>query len=55
MAALRSIDSDRKIRRSQPLVAGVFNQAAGVTSAAFSSSGEGLRDHFMRNYLAALE
>ncbi|MGW0825124.1 lipase family protein [Streptomyces sp. NPDC002845] len=53
--ALRYIDSGRKIHESLPLTTGLINRAKGVTAAAFAPTGEGLRDHFIDNYLAALE
>lgn len=54
--ALRFIDSAGKVHEGAGgLVAGLANRAKGLTAAAFEPTGEGMRDHFMRNYLTALE
>lgn len=53
--ALRRFDASGRIHESTGLVTGLTNRAEGLTTAAFSPTGEGIRDHFMRNYLAALE
>ncbi|MFD7905021.1 lipase family protein [Kitasatospora sp. NPDC059747] len=54
--ALRFIDSTGTIHEgASSLLSGIANRARGLTSAAFEPTGEGVRDHLMRNYLAALE
>jgi hypothetical protein len=37
------------------MVAGLVNRAGGITTAAFSGSGGGIRDHYITAYLSALE
>ncbi|WP_031069620.1 lipase family protein [Streptomyces sp. NRRL WC-3742] len=52
---LRFIDSKGTVHEGgSGLLAGVADRARGLTSAAFEPTGEGVRDHMMRNYLAAL-
>jgi hypothetical protein len=53
--ALKHIDASGTIHDTQSILGGLTNRAAGLTEAAFSPTGEGLRDHLMRNYIAALE
>ncbi|MBV6699937.1 lipase family protein [Kitasatospora aureofaciens] len=53
--ALRHIDSAGRIHQTTGLVPDLANRAKGLTAAAFSPTGDGVRDHFMRNYLTALE
>ncbi|MFJ9690792.1 lipase family protein [Kitasatospora sp. NPDC101183] len=53
--ALKHIDAKGVIHDGQSLLAGLSSRAKGLTEAAFSPTGEGLRDHFMRSYLTALE
>ncbi|MFD5461869.1 lipase family protein [Kitasatospora sp. NPDC127059] len=54
--ALHFIDSSGTVQQgSGGLLSGVVNRAKVLGSAAFEPTGEGIRDHFMRNYLAALE
>lgn len=55
VAALRYIDARRQIHERLPVVTGLANRAGGLTAAAFSGSGEGIRDHYMGAYLSALE
>ncbi|MGA5820702.1 lipase family protein [Kitasatospora sp. NPDC094028] len=54
VAALRYLDTAGKLHDSLPLMAGLTERAKGLSAAAFEPTGEGLRDHFMANYLAAL-
>ncbi|MDY0815859.1 lipase family protein [Kitasatospora purpeofusca] len=53
--ALRYIDSAGKLHDSVGLLGGLADRAKGLTADAFAPAGDGMRDHFMRNYLAALE
>ncbi|MET8543976.1 lipase family protein [Kitasatospora sp. NPDC004799] len=53
--ALRHIDSAGHVKEKSGLVAGLTDRAKGLGAAAFSPDGEGIRDHLMRGYLAALE
>lgn len=53
---LRQIGPDGRIREAAPsVVAGLPGRADGIAGAAFNPAGEGIRDHFMKNYVAALE
>jgi hypothetical protein len=38
-----------------PLGSGLVDRARGLTAGAFAPAGDGIRDHFPRDYLAALE
>jgi hypothetical protein len=38
-----------------PMLSALTDRAAGRTADAFAPASDGLRDHFMHNYLAALE
>ncbi|KJY33775.1 lipase, partial [Streptomyces sp. NRRL S-495] len=53
--ALRYIDSGGKLHDSVGLLGGLADRAKGLTADAFAPASDGMRDHFMRNYLAALE
>ncbi|MFJ2187207.1 lipase family protein [Kitasatospora sp. NPDC087861] len=53
--ALKYIDSAGKVRDSMSVLGGLGDRAKGLTADAFAPAGDGVRDHFMRNYLAALE
>ncbi|GGQ53732.1 alpha/beta fold hydrolase [Kitasatospora griseola] len=53
---LRWIDSSGRIHEKGAGLAGdLANRAKGLAADAFSPTGDGIRDHFMRNYLAAIE
>ncbi|WP_327064288.1 lipase family protein [Kitasatospora sp. NBC_01302] len=52
---LRYIDSAGRIHDSMTLQAGLADRAKGLTADAFAPASAGIRDHFMHNYLAALE
>ena len=53
--ALRYIDSHGKVRESVSLVGGMADRAAGLTADPFAPASDGMRDHFIKSYLAALE
>nr|WP_030611037.1 lipase family protein [Streptomyces achromogenes] len=53
--ALRYIDSHGKVRDTMPVIGGLFDHAAGLTADPLAPAGDGVRDHFMHSYLAALE
>jgi predicted lipase len=53
--ALRWIDASGRIQERRSMAAELADRAKGLGEAAFSPTGEGIRDHLMRNYLAALE
>ncbi|MFD7450495.1 lipase family protein [Kitasatospora sp. NPDC059827] len=56
VGALRFIDAAGTVHEgASGLISGLANRAKGLTSAAFEPTGEGARDHFLRNYLTALE
>ncbi|MFE4592776.1 lipase family protein [Streptomyces laurentii] len=52
---LHHIDDDGRVRENTGFVTGLTERAKGLGEAAFSPNGEGIRDHLMRGYLAALE
>ncbi|MFD7642019.1 lipase family protein [Kitasatospora sp. NPDC059795] len=51
----RYIDSAGRIRDNAGLLGTLPDHAKGLTADAFAPASDGIRDHFMRNYLAALE
>ncbi|MBZ4322134.1 lipase family protein [Streptomyces huiliensis] len=53
--ALRYIDADGRIRESMSLFGGLTDRAKGLTADAFAPASDGVRDHSMSRYLAALE
>ncbi|MGA5134198.1 lipase family protein [Streptomyces olivoreticuli] len=53
--ALRYIDSNGKVRDTVSFLDGLGDKAKGLTADAFAPASAGVRDHFMRNYIAALE
>ncbi|WBO68186.1 lipase family protein [Streptomyces camelliae] len=53
--ALRYIDSKGKLHESMPMFSALTDRAAGLTADVFAPASDGIRDHFMHNYLAALE
>ncbi|MFD4911498.1 lipase family protein, partial [Kitasatospora purpeofusca] len=52
---LRHIDAAGRIHESTGLLPSLANRTKGLTTAAFTPTGEGVRDHFITNYLTALE
>ncbi|WP_443062727.1 lipase family protein [Streptomyces sp. NBC_00390] len=52
---LRYIDSDGRLRESMPLIGGLADRAKGLTGDVFAPAGDGIRDHFIHEYVAALE
>ncbi|MGX7825947.1 lipase family protein [Actinokineospora sp. 24-640] len=55
VAALRYIDSAGRVRESMPAVSNLVDRAKGMTADAFAPAGDGMRDHLMKAYVAALE
>ncbi|MGK4585776.1 lipase family protein [Kitasatospora sp. HPMI-4] len=53
--ALRHIDADGRIHESMGLLGGLADRAKGLTADAFAPASAGVRDHFIKNYVAALE
>ncbi|MGW3227134.1 hypothetical protein [Kitasatospora sp. NPDC001095] len=49
------VDSAGRFQEKAGLVAGLAGRAKGLGAAAFAPDGEGIRDHLMRSYPAALE
>ncbi|MFE0424788.1 lipase family protein [Streptomyces sp. NPDC058953] len=53
--ALRYFDAKGKLHASMPLVAAVADRARGLTADPLAPAGDGVRDHFITEYVAALE
>ncbi|MEU5535524.1 lipase family protein [Streptomyces sp. NPDC020362] len=53
--ALRYIDSHGKVRETMPMLSALGDRAMGLTADPFAPASDGVRDHFMHNYLSALE
>ena len=53
--ALRYFDSHGKLHESMPMLSALGDRAKGLTADPFAPASDGVRDHFMRHYLAALE
>ncbi|MER6378569.1 lipase family protein [Streptomyces sp. NPDC001250] len=53
--ALRYFDSEGKLHESMPMFSALADRAKGLTADVFAPASDGIRDHFMHNYLAALE
>ncbi|MFF8731035.1 lipase family protein [Streptomyces sp. NPDC015171] len=53
--ALRYIDSKGRLHESMPMLSALGDRAKGLTADLLAPAGDGVRDHFMGNYLAALE
>ncbi|WP_199829638.1 lipase family protein [Streptomyces sp. MMG1121] len=53
--ALRYIDSKGRVHESMPMLSALTDRAVGLTADAFAPASDGIRDHFMHNYLGALE
>ncbi|MFJ8673159.1 lipase family protein [Streptomyces sp. NPDC093589] len=53
--AIRYIDSGGRIHESMPLLGNLADRTKGRTADVFAPAGDGIRDHFINNYVAALE
>ncbi len=53
--ALRYIDSGGRLHESMPMFSALTDRAGELTADAFAPASDGLRDHAMHSYLAALE
>lgn len=53
--ALRYIDSHGKLHETMPMFSALSDRARGLTADALAPASDGVRDHFMRSYLTALE
>ncbi|WP_411141455.1 hypothetical protein [Streptomyces sp. x-80] len=53
--ALRCLGSQGRVHEAMPLGSGLVDRARGLTADAFAPAGDGIRGHFPRDYLAALE
>ncbi|MBB1255445.1 lipase family protein [Streptomyces alkaliterrae] len=52
--AVRYIDSSGRVRDRMTVTGGLMDRVKGVTADPFAPASDGVRDHFMKNYLAAL-
>ncbi|WP_190107889.1 lipase family protein [Streptomyces cinnamoneus] len=52
---LRYIDSSGAVHESMPLLGRMTDRLKGATADVFAPASDGVRDHLMKNYLAALE
>lgn len=52
---LRYIDSTGKLRDSMPLLGGLADRARGMTADPLAPGSDGIRDHFIFNYIEAME
>ncbi|MFJ6799027.1 lipase family protein [Streptomyces sp. NPDC091268] len=55
VAELRYIDSGGTIREKMPVVGGLLDRAKGATADMLAPASDGMRDHLMQGYVAALE
>ncbi|MCS7477153.1 lipase family protein [Umezawaea endophytica] len=55
VAALRYIDSSGRVRESAPMASTLLDRAKGMTADPFAPAADGMRDHFMKAYVTALE
>ncbi|MFI9048442.1 lipase family protein [Streptomyces sp. NPDC053427] len=53
--ALRYIDSKGKLHEAMPVIGGLLDRAKGRTADVFAPASDGVRDHFINNYVDALE
>ncbi len=53
--ALRYIDSSGTIRDKTPMLGGLLDRAEGYTADMLAPASDGVRDHLMKQYIAALE
>ncbi|MFF7749365.1 lipase family protein [Streptomyces sp. NPDC007971] len=53
--ALRYIDSHGRVHETMPMLTALGDRAKGLTADPFAPASDGVRDHFMHNYLTALE
>ncbi|MFH8617924.1 lipase family protein [Streptomyces sp. NPDC017979] len=53
--AVRYFDAKGKLHTATPLLPGLVDRARGLTADAFAPASDGVRDHFITNYIAVLE
>lgn len=53
--ALRYIDSRGRVHDSMPLIGGLLDRAEGLTADAFAPASDGVRDHFIDNYVTCMK
>ncbi|MFJ9850580.1 lipase family protein [Streptomyces sp. NPDC101150] len=53
--ALRYIDSKGKLHDAMPVIGGLLDHAKGYTADMLAPASDGVRDHFIHNYIDALE
>jgi triacylglycerol lipase len=52
---IRYIDSTGKVHDSMPVMANLFDRAKGLSADPFAPAGDGIRDHLIKAYVAALK
>lgn len=55
VSTLHHIDASGRLRESMPLLSGLADHARGLTADAFAPASDGIRDHMIDRYIAALE
>ncbi|MBB5803070.1 hypothetical protein F4560_002838 [Saccharothrix ecbatanensis] len=55
VASLRYIDSSGRVRESMPAVSNLLDRGKGMMADPLAPAGDGMRDHLMKAYVAALE
>ncbi|MFD2468985.1 lipase family protein [Amycolatopsis silviterrae] len=55
VASLRYIDSAGKVRDSMPVVSNLLDRGKGLTADLLAPAGDGVRDHFIKAYVNALQ
>ncbi|GKQ38461.1 lipase family protein [Streptomyces sp. A012304] len=53
--ALRYIDSHGRVHETMPLIGGLTDRVRGLTADVLAPASDGVRDHFMHSYIAALK
>lgn len=49
------IDSVGRLHDTMPLLSGLADRVKGLTADAFAPASDGIRDHFIKSYITALE
>ncbi|WP_407549209.1 lipase family protein [Streptomyces sp. Pv4-95] len=55
VAALRYIDSKGRVHDAMPVISGLFDRAKGYTADMLAPASDGVRDHFIDEYVTALQ
>ncbi|MGW5053754.1 lipase family protein [Actinokineospora sp. NPDC004072] len=53
--SLHHIDANGRVRDTMPVVNALFDRAKGMTSDPFAPASDGIRDHYINNYINALK